>query len=376
MIIDLTLKDNTQMKVLEQLKGTEKLISKVATKLSNGKRECNIYAMPDLGIASNITRMCGGMFTGSCYTWETDEPFIPVDSTVNVCGTTVFKLEKEITPEEFKIRVEKQIQDKSRYDWNYNSGNHFVILAKSNGKYGLEKGQYLVVHASAKEYKKENMEEGLYPVKGNWFYNDIITEYDEKSNRYLRYIRGKKAEKFYDIAKFLIKYNEDRNRYFGQKVLGNLLEKEILNIPHYGMPSINSVCIGTQWNNRLYTLLTAPGNNIYLVNPIIRENNKNKFIHNDIEMLLSPHGLGVKLINEDVDIKYIDKGMTIGNKTFYLGESVNIDVDVKIRTHNESKEIMNNTIKNVLQECPGEIKGELEQICSITKRGFKIYCKG
>lgn len=372
MLIDLTLGDNTQIKILEHLKQTEKLISKVATKLSSGKRECNIYAMPDLGISSNITRMCGGMYTGSCYTWETDEPFIPVDSTVNVCGTAVFKLKQEISPEEFRNRVEKQFEDKSKYDWNYNSGNHFVILAKSNGKYGLEKGQYLVVHASAKEYKK-NMEKGLYPVERNWFYDDIITEYDEKSKRYLRYIKGKKAEKFYSIAEFLKKFNEERNQYFGEKVLGNLLDKEILNIPHYGMPNINSVCIGTQWNNRLYTLLTAPGNNIYLVNPILVKNNDNNFIHNNTNILLTPHGLGVKLVNDNVNIKYVEHGMRIGDKEFSLGESVNIDVDVKIRTHNETREVLDNTINKVLKKCPGEIQGELEQICSITKRGFKIY---
>lgn len=373
MIVDLTLRDNTQIKVIEQLKQTEKLIATVATKLSKGKRECNIYAMPDLGIASNITRMCGGMYTGSCYTWETDEPFIPIDSTVNVCGTAIFKLKREITPKEFRNRVEKEFKDKSKYDWNYDSGNHFVILGKSNGKYGLEEGYYLIVHASAKEYKRENMKEGLYPVKGNWFYHDILIERDEKSNRYLRYIKGKTAEKFYEIAEFLKKFNEERNRYFCEKVLGNLLDKEILNIPHYGMPNRNSVCIGTQWENRLYTLLTAPGNNIYLVNPIVIEDSPNNFIHNNTNILLNPHGLGVKLVNDDIDIKYVEQGMMIGDKRFLLGERVNIDVDVKIRTHNETQEILEKTVSRVLKKCPGEIKGELEQICSITKRGFKIY---
>lgn len=373
MIIDLSLNDSTQNKILRELKITERLISKVATKLSKGKRQSNIYAMPDLGISSNITRMCGGLYTGSCYTWETDEPFIPVDATVNVCGTAVFKLKEGITSEEFKNRVEKQLMDNSKYDWNYKSGNHFVILAKSEGHYGLEKGQYMIVHASAKEYKKENMKEGLYPVKGNWFYNDIVTEYDDETKRYLRYIRGKHAEKFYNIAEFLIKFNENRNRYFCEKVLGNLLEKEVLSIPHYGMPNINSVCVGVQWNNQLYTLLTAPGKNIYLVNPIIDSNGKNRFIHNNKEMLLSTHGLGVKLINDNIDIKYIDKGMVMGNKIFTLGESVNIDVDVKIRTHSESEEALDNIINNILNKCPGEIQGELRQICAITKRGYHKY---
>jgi hypothetical protein len=139
------------------------------------------------------------------------------------------------------------------------------------------------------------------------------------------------------------------------------------------MPNINSVCIGTQWNNRLYTLLTAPKNNIYLVNPIVDVDKQNIFKHNDKEILLSPHGLGVKLTNENIDINYIEQGIKIGNKTFNLGESVNIDVDVKIRTHNESKELVDETVKKVLSKCPGELQGELKQICAITKRGFDIY---
>ena len=51
-----------------------------------------IYAMPDLGIAQNGTRMLGGFYTGSCYSWDSDVPFIPVDATVNVCGTAVYRL--------------------------------------------------------------------------------------------------------------------------------------------------------------------------------------------------------------------------------------------------------------------------------------------
>ena len=118
-------------------------------------------------------------YTGACYTWNSDVPFIPVDATVNVCGTAVYKLNKNVTNEEFIERLNNvmnnrntywdfvnkylpkdvlnsiDVNDASKFFWNYNKGNHFVIFAESDGKYGLEEGQYMIVHASAIELKKE-----------------------------------------------------------------------------------------------------------------------------------------------------------------------------------------------------------------------------
>ena len=79
-MINLTINDETQKNVMKQLEGTEKLLGKVASKLSNKKKNATIYAMPDLGIAQNGTRMMGGFFTGACYTWNSDIPFIPIDT--------------------------------------------------------------------------------------------------------------------------------------------------------------------------------------------------------------------------------------------------------------------------------------------------------
>ena len=194
MIKNLSLNDCTQENIIEHLKNTEKLLKTVATKLSKEEKDAKIYVMPDLGIAQNATRMLGGFYTGACYTWDTDVPFIPVDATVNVCGTAIYKLNKSISNEEFINRLNNilndrksyldfankhlplevlktiDINDASKYYWNYTNGNHFIIFAESDGEYGLEKGQYMIVHASAIEFKKDNLEFGLYPVKGNWYY--------------------------------------------------------------------------------------------------------------------------------------------------------------------------------------------------------------
>lgn len=106
MVTNFSLNDNTQKEILKHLEITSKLLSKVGTELSGTQKESMIYAMPDLGIAQNGTRMLGGFYTGSCYSWTSDVPFIPVDATVNVCGTAVYRLKQKITPQEFQRRLD------------------------------------------------------------------------------------------------------------------------------------------------------------------------------------------------------------------------------------------------------------------------------
>ena len=83
--------------------------------------------------------------------------------------------------------------------------------------------------------------------------------------------------------------------YFCKAVLGDLLQKEVINISHYGMPTNNSICIGSQWEQLDYALLTAPGNAIYLVHPKLNLNNT--FALDNINITLTPHGCGVKMNN-------------------------------------------------------------------------------
>lgn len=396
-MINLTINDETQKNVMKQLEGTEKLLGKVASKLSNKKKNATIYAMPDLGIAQNGTRMMGGFFTGACYTWNSDIPFIPIDATINVCGTAVYKLNKNITNEEFISKLNKvmndrntyldfvnkylpsnvlksiDVSDSSKFFWNYNKGNHFVIFAESNGDGELEKGQYMIVHASAIEFKKDNLQYGLYPVKDNWFYDDIQVEYDENHKRYIRYITGEKATRFYEIATFLKDFNKIRNRYFCQSVLGDLIESEIINISHYGMPTINSVCIGSQWEQTDYTLLTAPGNDIFLVHPNIDKCNQNSVSIDEKNLTLTPHGCGVRMNNSNDNIEYFDGGIRIGDNSYKIGESVNIGVDVSVRTSGMSNSELYNHISDILSKCPGQIYGRLSQKFARTKYGDFCY---
>ena len=398
MVTNFSLNDNTQKEILKHLEITSKLLSKVGTELSGTQKESMIYAMPDLGIAQNGTRMLGGFYTGSCYSWDSDVPFIPVDATVNVCGTAVYRLKQKITPQEFQRRLDgvmknrkiylkyatthlpSQILDsidlerEDKFYWNYNVGNHFAILAEQNGENSeLPEGQYMIVHASAIELKKDNLKYGLYPVEGNWYYDDIQTIYDDKENRYLRYIYGKKADQFSELANILQRINKDRNRYFCNAVLGELAGEEVINLSHYGMPTKNAICIGCQWEQDNFTLLTAPGNDIYLVHPDLSSKNTIKL--KDKQIALTPHGCGVMLKNSSDTIEYLADGILIGNKHFKNGESINIGNDVLVRTNGMYSEQVKQHIEKVLDTCPGTIYGQIHQLFARTKYGDFDYSR-
>lgn len=398
MITNFSLNDSTQKEILKHLETTERLLSKVGTQLSETQKESMIYAMPDLGIAQNGTRMLGGFYTGACYSWNSDVPFVPVDTTVNVCGTTVYKLTQNITVQEFQKRLDNVMQNRDTYlkyasthlpsqildsidleradkfYWNYNVGNHFAILAEQNDDNSeLPEGQYMIVHASAIELKKDNLKYGLYPVEGNWYYDDIKTIYDDNENRYLRYIYGKKAVQFAELSSMLQKINKDRNRYFCKTVLGELAGEEVINLSHYGMPTNNAVCIGCQWEQEDFTLLTAPGNDIFLVRPNLTAPNTIEL--NNKKITLTPHGCGVMLKNSSDTIKYLNDGILIGNKHFKKGESINIGNDVVVRTNSMDAEHVKQHIETVLDRCPGTIYGQMHQLFARTKYGDFDYTK-
>lgn len=370
-MVNLTFNDETQMKILEFLETTEKLISDVTSQLSNSRKQAKIYAMSDLGLSYDAVRMMGGFFTGTCTIWDCDVPFVPIDVTMNVCGVCAYRLKQGITPSEFKSLVENTFENDKTYNWNYTKGNHFCTLCYCDGKHNLKEGYYIVVHASASEYKEGNMEEGLYPEKGNWYYDHIKTYVDPRSGRYLRYLDGKYAKKFWEISHFLEKFNEERNEYFIENTFKNLIDEKILNIQHYGMPTQHSMCIGCHWKEGIYALLTAPGEDIYFINP--KESNLNRFTHDNSEFTLSPHGLGLKVPNKSDNILISKDNIIIGNTSFKDGDGLNIDVDARIRGTVEGDKKISETVQDILNIYPGEIQGILQQVASFTKRGFKIY---
>ena len=350
MIKNLSLNDKTQEKILKHLQGTERLLEMA----SNSAVE--ITLMADGCPAHNVSRMLDGHFTGTVTKiLDPKEPFIPVGTTINVCGVVIYKLRHEISIEDFEKQFYSTVESRHEpYTWNnFDRGNHFVSLMYSNGKSILPEAQYLVVHASANEYRRL-----LYPDSGVWYENHIkrVTLSDD-SKRNLHYITGSTAEKFYSIAKNLLNFNQKRNSDFCQSMLRSNADKEILNIQHYGMPNANTICIGAQWEtNGFVPLLTAPGKEIFIVKP-------NK------DTTYFPHGLGLEIY--DGDIYYTsDGGICIGNKTLYSTDSLSIGIDAINRANRTP---INICVKNILEKHPAKIIAKLNQIASFSARGFEVF---
>jgi hypothetical protein len=361
---NLTLNDPTQQEIIRHLIVTERLLAEVATKLSGSGQSAEIIAMPDLGFPSNVMRAWGGFYTGAFYSWSTLVPFVPVDSTVNCCGVSAFRLHGEIPSKEAfdnnLLRAQKAC-DEAEYIWNFANGNHFVIYGKVTGSTVLADGNYLLLHSSASEYKKQA--HGLYPTEGNWYWNDIATHTDPETQRVLRYISGSSAEKFATTAKMLEGYNQARHRFVAEQIAGpNGIAEEVLNVQHYGMPTANSVAIGCQWHTdpALYTLLTAPNQPVYFVSP--GRGAGNDIVRDGAELLLTPHGMGMQAL-ESPTIEYLASGLAINNQSYKFGTPLKGQVAMKLRGAVHADKLPE-AAANILAICPGTISATLQQIYS------------
>lgn len=356
-MINRSLNDKTQLSILPHIQETENLITKAIRETNNGDGYAEITAMPDLGISSNAIRMNGGFFTGMYIKWESKIPFVPIDTTVNSCGVSVYTLNDSIGYHEFIKRIEYAKNNFHRYsfNWNFERGNHFIILGKTSiGK------PCAVFHASADEYKQLNKDNALYPSDTVW-YKDYIKAVESENGRYLRYICGAAAEKFISIGKKLSSVNKKRMDTAAELIFGSMLEKQLLYTSHYGMPDDNSVAIGCSWSMDRYALLTSKGNNIYIVTP-----------HHNAETskyCLNPHGFGVEL--SEPQICYDKKGHLYINNTMIENES-NVRAlngrSVRYSQHNKEKLIKH--IKRIFTVCPGEINEIIYQLASVSADGI------
>lgn len=356
-MINRSLNDATQRALIPHIQHTQELIERAVSELNSGNGGAEITIMPDLGISSNLIRMNGGFFTGMFINWESQVPFIPVDTTVNGCGVSVYLLNDIMTNEEFfkRIKYAKKRFLEFSYNWNFERGNHFI-------SYGItDSGEPCAVfHASADEFKHSAENHSLYPEKNVWYTDDIKTIQSD-SGRYLRYISGASAEKFSAVAADLSQINERRTDTSAELVFGNCLKEKRLYISHYGMPDDHSVAIGCSWLKGTYVLLTAMGKDIYLVDPDLK-NSASKYV-------LNPHGFGVELASP-CDISYQPcgelhlNGVSISDKTQILATNIQC-----VRGSSSNAGQIREHINRILKLCPGIISRIIHQRASISSAG-------
>lgn len=326
--------DNTQKILLPYIKETERIFNKVIKRYDK-RNESGAIVIPslDLGYPNNIMRLAGGFATGMFIDWECGTPIIPVDATVNVCSSSVFKICD--LPKSFLCDFEKNIKEifadassNYGYSFSFDSGNHFFMIASDeNGEY------YLVLHSSAKEMKESYF--GLYPKEDNWFFSKL--KKFEEGNRYLRYLKDEEAKYFIQTAHHLEKYNEEMHKWIASRLNWH---KDDTNLPiikhHYYMPTDSSIAIGA--------FVESPGEIVPLFSDVYKpvylfQIGEDNWTYNlgEKKVCIVPHGWGQEIesitevvhtdnnllftINDQQSVSYEKKSIS------RIDESINISSD-------------------------------------------------
>jgi len=363
-MINKTLNENIQEEIKKHLIITAELLSKVSTKVSGSRKRANILLLPDLGLPRGARRIHGGFFVGAFYFWDTSKIFIPVDSTINSCGVSLFRLKHPVkSRKDFikQISAAKENVFKTSYLWNFNTSNHFISYGEITKSNFLETGYYAIFHSSACEFKLQY--NGLYPSEDNWYHDSIKSIYSKKANRYIRYIDGRKAEEFFKTAQMIGVYNQIRHQRFAEMIFSkNNVEEEVIYSEHYGMPTSNSIAIGCQWlyEEGPYLLLTTKKSPVYII--LAKKGFENTITVDNQDLILVPHGVGnISLIGDKIN--YGLKNITVGNKSIKLNEKFEFGKDIAVRKFINSKcndkEAV--TLDKILSKCPGKVLGKIKQ---------------
>ncbi len=364
--------DQNQSILLDYLKNTQNIFTEVIQQHDkNGYVE--IIPSLDLGMPNNITRIAGGFLTGALYDWNCSVPIIPVDATVNTCTSSVFSLsnfDNDIGGTEFgeKIKILSDHANDNGYALNFLSGNHFLTVAK-----GDDEHWYLVLHSSAKECKESCF--GLYPSERVWYSDYIKTYINTEQNRYLRYIRGDAAIKFVDYSQRFSEYNKEIHCFIAEefaRIFGVSLAKGTRLIRnHYGMPTPNSIMIGTfaldvNSSDRRVPIFSDYGKEFCIFDVSPTTEMTHRLIGTFTDVAIVPHGWGqvidgLKSISLSNISNELDRELTISLDT---KNNVN-SVDASARLSMPEKHIRSySNIKDFISRYDKLINGRIVRVLS------------
>lgn len=317
------LNDKTQEVLLKYIKETEILLNRVVKKYDK-RDESGAVIIPslDLGYPNNVMRLAGGFATGMLIDWDCGTSFVPIDATVNVCTSSVFKIipSRELLSD-FEGYVKRVVETEATslgYSFSLKSGNHFLMLATD------EKGDYyLVLHSSVKEMKESYL--GLYPSETNWYSSRIKSDplqSIQSNERYIRYIKGDEATYFIKTAHYLEKYNVEIHEWIATKMNCGGKDENAIIRHHYYMPTDSSIAIGTfvETPGTIVPLFSDIGKPVYLFE-IGKDNWTYNLGGNKGEVCVVPHGWGQQ-IEEVTSIKNRNGRLILeyedGNEQIYM----------------------------------------------------------
>lgn len=365
--------DETQTVLLKYIEKTKQLFEGLLQKYDSSTIEIDgeevqssgvmVYPSLDLGFPNNVQRLAGGFATGMLITWKCGTAIIPVDATVNVCSSSIYRIKHfdDLNNQEFTNYIEKIVDKATRdkgYSFSFDNGNHFVMIAQSIE----DKQLYVVMHSSAKEFKDSYM--GLYPVEENWF-SDSIREFPDrdKSGRYIRYIKDEEAKQFIAYAHKLEKYNVQIHKWFAEQIgIVQDLSIQKNTFHHYYMPNDNSIAIGTfvEKPGAEVPIFSNVGKDIYL----FRVSNDNwKIRINGEEKCLIPHGWGQAIENvKTVSVDKKEQVLAIDNYKYKINSKERIKDIKHIRNFEDGEAFLKKGNKM--------LKGEIVK----TLRPLYLFC--
>lgn len=293
------LDDDTQNVLLPYIKETEEMFTEAIKKHDRSEHSfCRLYPSLDLGFPNNVRRLAGGFATGMLVTWNCGVDIVPIDATVNVCTSSVFRLDRIDSrwlrdPQSFYDLVDeyaREASEKKGYSFSFRSGNHFLTIAKDKDS----DAYYLVLHSSANELKHSYM--GLYPVEDNW-YSKSIKHINGKNGRYFRYLKDEDARYFIRMAKNFQKYNEQIHQWIAEQINGGIFgNDEKWMAHHYYMPTDQSIAIGSfaEPVGTQVPMFSAYGKSVYIFE-IGPDNFQIDLGGQKGKVCLIPHGWGQKI---------------------------------------------------------------------------------
>ena len=361
--------DRAHELLLPFIKETEYLLIDTLKKLDSTAM-CRITPAVDLGFPHDVIRIAGGFATGILVEWKCDVPFIPIDTTVNIDTSTIFYLDDDISDkvDECDFNNLREKFEESSYVFNFHKGNHFISFGRS-----LTNGTpVLIIHSNEKEFKYQY--NGLMPVKSNWYGSDICI--NRKGNRYIRYIKGDKAELFQDMAKMLEEFNIIRHRFVAN-ILTNGKTKilEQVDKHHYYMPNRNSVAIGCflASEDENVPIFSKVGKDIFIFSPHKGGRNKINTLEGNSERLIVPHGWGKTTLNGlDFEIDLDKNCFNLSGVNYKIEPLISLGKDNRlvIRDFSSDPNEENSLFEQMKDVCPGNITDRIRQICSFSKHGF------
>jgi hypothetical protein len=357
-------KDFTSDNLLKYFNITNKLIVE-ALRLYDASAQSQIINTMELGFPNDVIRLAGGFGIGHYIHWNACIPFIPIDTTVNVCTTSLYTISNniEITPALIQ-NTQEQILQRGFYS-NFNRGNHFIIYAKSR----MSNQYFLILHSDAYRSGYGSMS----PEYGNWYYEDI--KIFTKGNRYLRYIIGDKAQEYYIRTKYHEDQNSIKHNQFAKDIIGNdaVIENSQI-FHHHSMPSSSSVLIGCYLSSANTTLpiLSSPGKPIYLYK-FNKSLDRQNYIDN--HHFIVPHGWG-RYFDGDftIQLDLLNNTLFLNNDKFevQLKQTFKSCNNIKIRSFNNSDNY--DEYLELLQKYYLGVNVDiLDQVIAYNKSGFQRF---